>query len=206
MVDTSASTGQPETGDGTVPRFLHALFREGTLRMPPRCTASITTGAANRLHPERLRLEKELKGLRSESGTSLYDALYFGARALESRTGRRVIVVISDGADTTSSKTFQEALKAVHAVDAAIYAVMVVPVVNDPGRHLAGENALIALAASTGGRVFAATLGDMLDSAFASILRVLRTQYLLGYYPRKVPYTKESFHRIAVKLHRPDCG
>jgi len=144
-------------------------------------------------------LESDLKQLKGEAGTSLYDAIYFASQALESRDGRRVILAVTDGADTTSVRDFHAALEAAHAADTAIYGIIIVPVASDAGRHVAGENALTSLALGTGGRVVAATWGDVLDSAFADILRDLRTQYLLGYYPRDVPYTTERFHQIEVK-------
>jgi Ca-activated chloride channel family protein len=43
-----------------------------------------------------------------------------------------------------------------------------------------------------------------LDQAFSDILRDLRTQYLIGYYPRNVPASRDPFHRISVKVLKPD--
>jgi Ca-activated chloride channel family protein len=43
-----------------------------------------------------------------------------------------------------------------------------------------------------------------LDEAFSDILRDLRTQYLLGFYPRNVPKTRDRFHKLNVTLQRPD--
>ena len=37
---------------------------------------------------------------------------------------------------------------------------------------------------------------NVLDAVFEEILRDLRTQYLLGFYPKDVPLTKDSFHKI----------
>ncbi|HPQ16175.1 MAG TPA: hypothetical protein PLP04_13150, partial [Bryobacteraceae bacterium] len=34
--------------------------------------------------------------------------------------------------------------------------------------------------------------------------RDLRTQYLIGYYPKDVPPSKDRFHRIQIKVNRPD--
>ena len=42
-----------------------------------------------------------------------------------------------------------------------------------------------------------------LDQAFTDILTELRTQYLLAYYPKDVPLTKERFHRLEVRVARP---
>ncbi len=206
LVDTSASTGA-RLGEETesVLRFINALFRQGNEN------DAITLYSFN--HDVTLetgftrsdkRLEKELRTLKGEAGTSVYDAIYFASRTLRHRKGRRVIVVVSDGADTTSIKTFQGALEAVHAADAVLYGIMVIPVTADAGRHIAGENALISLATTTGGRVFAAALGEVLDGAFDSILADLRTQYVIGYTPRGIPYSTNRFHRVEVKLKRPD--
>jgi Ca-activated chloride channel family protein len=134
----------------------------------------------------------------------MYDAIYFASRELEERDGRRVIVVVTDGGDTTSGKTYHEALEAAHMADAAIYSILVMPIRNEAGRNIGGENALTTLAQSTGGRVFSPSLGKELDRAFDEILRDLRTQYLIGFYPKNIPPTKERFHRLDVRVNRPD--
>ena len=77
-----------------------------------------------------------------------------------------------------------------------IFPVLVVPISNNAGRNIGGENALTTLAQRTGGRVFAPTVGKEMDQAFDGILRDLRTQYLLGFYPKDVPPTKERFHTL----------
>ncbi len=204
LVDTSASTAillGEETS--SVLHFLKAFFRQGhpadavslySFNQDVALKSSFTRRVA--------RIEKELKTLKADAGTSLYDAIYFAARALQHREGRRVIVVVTDGADTTSVKDFQDALEAAHLADAVIYGIMIVPVTNSPGRNIAGENALITLCTDTGGQVFPSTLGEMFDSAFQNILRDLRSQYLLGYYPKNLPYSAGRFHRLRVTVNR----
>jgi Ca-activated chloride channel family protein len=81
-----------------------------------------------------------------------------------------------------------------------IYPVLVVPITNEAGRNVGGENALTTLSLRTGGRVFAASLGAALDQSFDQILRDLRTQYLLAFYPRGVPPTRERFHALDISL------
>jgi Ca-activated chloride channel family protein len=63
---------------------------------------------------------------------------------------------------------------------------------------------LISLSQSTGGRVFYPTVGPALDAAFDEILRDLRTQYLLGYYPRNLPPSKSGFRQVSVRLKNPE--
>jgi Ca-activated chloride channel homolog len=149
-------------------------------------------------------LEQRLKGIKGEAGTSLYDAIFLAAGELEGRDGRKVIVVVTDGGDTTSSKDFHAALKAAHLADALIYSILVMPITNDAGRNIGGENALTTLGQRTGGRVFAPSIGTELDRAFIDILKELRTQYLIGYYPKNVPLTKNPFHTVTLKVNRPD--
>ncbi|MGH9630196.1 MAG: VWA domain-containing protein, partial [Bryobacteraceae bacterium] len=132
----------------------------------------------------------------------LYDAVYMASEDIVEREGRHVMVVVTDGGDTVSSKNFHDALEALHDADAIFYAILVMPVTNDPGRNVGGENALAGLAASTGGRVFHPSVGPGMNDAFDELLRELRTQYFLGFYPKNVPPTKERFHRIEVKTKR----
>ncbi len=206
LVDTSASTGiQLGYETESASRFLRALLKEGN----PKDSASLYSFT----HDVHLRssftrnlgrLDRELKELRAEAGTSLYDAIWFASRAISDRNGRHVLVLVSDGGDTTSAKTFRDALDAAQMADAVLYSVVVIPVPNPPGRNIGGEHALITLSQSTGGRVFTPELGPALDEAFREILRDLRTQYLLAYYPKNVPPTTDRFHRLRVELNRLD--
>lgn len=149
------------------------------------------------------RLEGAMKGLKAEAGTSLYDAILLGAAELGERDGRRVMIVVTDGGDTTSMTTFHAAMEAAHKNDAVIYAVLVVPIENDAGRNIGGEHALTQFAGGTGGKVFQPTVGAALDRAFESILRDLRTQYLVGYYPKNVPLTRNGFHTVKLETSTP---
>ncbi|MBI4874436.1 MAG: VWA domain-containing protein [Acidobacteria bacterium] len=205
LVDISASTAKDlryETE--SVARFLKAVFREGNPGDEVALYAfnyNVTrrSGFTRRLE----RLERELKQLKAEGSTALYDAIYLAGRDLEERGGRHVMVVVTDGGDTDSAKRFQDALKAAHRADAVFYSILVMPILNDAGRNIGGENALATLAAGTGGRVFYPSLGPGLDQAFDEILKDLRTQYLLAFYPRNVPPAKDGFHPLRISLSRP---
>jgi Ca-activated chloride channel family protein len=149
-------------------------------------------------------LSRALRSVQPESGTSLYDAILLASEELAGREGRRVMIIITDGGDTTSNTTFQQALRATHAIDAVIYAMIVMPIKSDAGRNTGGENALKALAGNTGGATFVQLGVENLDEAFDQILRNLRTQYLLGYYPPPLPESNETFRPIEVRVARPD--
>jgi Ca-activated chloride channel family protein len=133
----------------------------------------------------------------------MYDAVWLASRDLDGRDGRHVMVIVTDGDDTTSSKDFNTALQAAQFADTVIYPVVIVPVTNDAGRSIGGEHALATYAQRTGGRIFTPSNGPELEQSFTQLIHELRTQYLVGYYPRNVPPTSNPFHTVAVKLSRP---
>ena len=202
LVDTSASTGIELRYElDSVSRFLRVLLGEGnsddtvalySFNWQVTLLSSYTRRFA--------RVDSMLKQLKSEGGTSMYDAIFLASRELEYRPGRHIIVLVTDGGDTTSSKDYHQALEAAQLADTILYPVLVIPITNDAGRNVGGENALTTLAAGTGGRVFTPSLGAQLDRAFDDILRELRTQYLIGFYPKEVPPNKDRFHTLKVNV------
>jgi Ca-activated chloride channel family protein len=149
-------------------------------------------------------LESALRKLKGEAGTALYDAIYLAAQDLEDRDGRHVMVIVTDGGDTTSVIDSHKALAAAHMSDAVIYPVVVLPITNDAGRNIGGENVLTFMAQGTGGRTFLPTVGAQLDKAFTDIINDLRTQYMIGFYPKDAPLTRDRFHKLEVRLTRPE--
>ncbi len=206
LVDISGSTAKDlkyETDSAT--KFLKVLLGEGNLED----TVSLygfnyeVRQFKNYTH-SLLSLTAAMKELHGEAGTSLYDAIYLAARDLEDREGRKVLIVVTDGGDTTSYKSLKQALEAVQLADAVIYPIVVIPIANDAGRNVGGENALKFMADGTGGKTFLPSLGPQLDRAFSDIVDELRTQYLLGFYPRNVPLTSDRFHKLEVRVSRPE--
>src|SRR6266545_6806901 len=138
--------------------------------------------------------------LQALGATSLYDGIYLAADYIKSAQGRRVIVIVSDGGDTTSNKSLLEALAQAQKSDALIFAVFTGnPWPSQNLRDLAAERALEALTGETGGEVLKPKLTPVkngsrhdeetveislkeLDRAFTSLAEQLRTQYVLGFY------------------------
>ncbi len=139
------------------------------------------------------------------SATALYDALYLGAQALETRKGRKVLVVITDGGDTVSQVDYKEAVRSAQEAEAIVYSIIVVPVEASAGRDIGGEHALIQISEDTGGKYFYATSVPQLDDAFRKISDELRTQYLLAYYPAQ-RFSDSNFRRIEVKVEGGSVG
>jgi Ca-activated chloride channel family protein len=150
-------------------------------------------------------LQEKVKKIHGQAGTSLYDAIYLAARdGLESRDGRKAMVIVSDGGNTTSAKDSHQALEAAQMADAVVYPVVVMPVTNSAGRNTGGEHALTFIAQGTGGSPFFPMLGAQLDRAFNDIISELRTEYLLGFYPHNVPLTRDRYHKLTVRVKQPD--
>jgi Ca-activated chloride channel family protein len=206
LIDTSGSTSTNLRYEITsVEKFLRALLREGN----PGDAASLyafndEVTKLNSFTRREQPLIDSLKDLRGKAGTSLYDAVHLASRDLAGRNGRHVIVAVSDGGDTTSIKKYADAFESAQNADAIIYPILVIPITNDAGRNLGGERALDTLASGTGGRVFQPMGAGELDEAFTQILRDLRTQYLVAYYPRNLPAEAPRFHLVRVELSRKD--
>ncbi len=147
--------------------------------------------------------ERALHNLHGEGGTSLYDAIYLGSDTLLQRSGRHVMVIVTDGGDTTSYKHYGDALAAAQRADVVLYPIVVVPIAAEAGRNTGGEHALATLAESTGGRIFYPESFERLDAAFGDILRELRTQYLIGFYPQGVHEAPKRYHPVKINTANP---
>lgn len=148
------------------------------------------------------RINRGIKNVRIGAGTALYDAIYLGGQRLARREGRKVLVVITDGGDTTSAVDYHEAVRAAQHSDALVYSIIAVPIAASAGRNTGGEHALIQLSQDTGGKHYYADTAAGLDKVFQQISRELRTQYLLGYYPVR-RLASSDYRRIEVKVERP---
>lgn len=147
-------------------------------------------------------IESGLKDLQPGYATAMYDAIELAARNLAGMQGRKIIVVISDGGNTTRGTTYQQAYRAAVRAEASIYSIIDVPVEASAGRELGGEHALITLSEDSGGKFYYGG-EDKLDAAFRQLSEDLRTQYLIGYYARARP-AADDFRRIAVTLAHPN--
>ena len=148
------------------------------------------------------RIEEGIDHIRLGAATALFDAVYLASRSLDRRQGRKVMVLITDGGDTISKFTYQEAVRAAEEAEALVYSIIVVPIESSAGRETGGEHALIQLSEDTGGKYYYATSMSQLDDAFRQISDELRTQYLLAYYPSQ-RLSNSQFRRIQVALTGP---
>ena len=144
-------------------------------------------------------IDRGISRVRTGAATALYDTVYLGSDALMERRGRKVMVVITDGGDTVSKTSYQEALREAEQAEVIVYSIIIVPIENSAGRDIGGEHALIQLARDTGGKYFYASGMEQLDAAFRQISDELRTQYLIAYYPSE-RLSDSEFRRIEIKV------
>src|ERR1700761_4533224 len=137
-------------------------------------------------------------------GTLLYDAVYLAAHdKLRSETGRKVIVILTDGGDQGSQETIKSAIEAAQKANAIAYVILIA----DRGFYMSqgaiytGSSQMDQLARETGGRVInVGNNGRKLEDAFDQIQDELRTQYLASY----TPLNKDAdgkFRKLDI-----DCG
>jgi Ca-activated chloride channel family protein len=156
------------------------------------------------------KLVHTLSRLQPGGSTALYNAMIQGAKYLRAAEGRHVMVVLSDGDDTSSASTLAQALNEVQRSDAVVYAVHstgVAPSVNV--QDLGGEFVLKAMTEDTGGRAFFPPIykeqdkeARDLDDIYRRIAAEVRAQYLLTYYTNGES-RDGRFRSIRVELKRP---
>lgn len=140
-----------------------------------------------------------------DGGTSLFDAIIAAGAYLRPYGGRRVIVIVSDGAETTSRADFDTTVQHAMADDCQIYVVQTGLYENANLRALAAERRMEEFAAQTGGAVYISKSVEDLDRAFAQIAADLAQQYILSYYPA-VDKRDGHYHLIAVRVKtRPNA-
>jgi Ca-activated chloride channel family protein len=130
-------------------------------------------------------LQAAVRRMPPGAGTSIYDAVLLGSRALARRgeERRRVIILVTDAGETTSRADFDAARKEAVRSSALLYTIVIRPVKSESGRNTAGEHALETMTDTTGGAMFYPDTPQELGAIFDRIDRELRTQYLLAYYP-----------------------
>src|SRR6266446_861122 len=130
-------------------------------------------------------LQAAIRRIPAGAGTSIYDAVVLGSRTLGRRgtDRRRVIILVTDAGETTSTSDFDAARKEAVLSSTLLYTIVIRPVKNESGRNTAGEHALETMTDTTGGAMFYPDTPQELGAIFDRIDRELRTQYLLAYYP-----------------------
>jgi Ca-activated chloride channel homolog len=126
---------------------------------------------------------------REEGLTSLIDATHVGMLIGESDVGRSLLIVFSDGVDTSSWLTAASVVETARRGDVVVYGVEV-------GERRASFTR--ELTDVTGGRLFAVESTKDLAATFSKILEEFRNRYLISYSPQGV--TRGGWHRLEVRV------
>ncbi len=143
-------------------------------------------------------LEDAILSIRAGGSTKLYDAIWVSVNELlRHEVGRRMLVILSDGADTQSMTRDNEALKVAQEQDVVIYGIGV-----RSGRFDSDFGKLKKFAEGTGGLFFNSKVDlQKLREAFRRINRGIKNQYALGYVSTN-PRRDGSFREIKVRMKR----
>jgi Ca-activated chloride channel homolog len=160
---------------------------------------------------DREAVRKGLESITPFGSTALHDSLDKAARDIASHgEGRRAVVVLTDGIDTSSQRTSDEVIARSRALDVPIYAVSVVSPLDDPAspsflgkketaQAVAAMETLSRYAALSGGTAFRVSNPAALTAAADRIAGELKHQYRLGW---DAPQGPARFRRVVVQSTR----
>ncbi|HTG35438.1 MAG TPA: VWA domain-containing protein [Thermoanaerobaculia bacterium] len=129
-----------------------------------------------------------LEQLQPDGGTSLWEAIFFSLGQLRGISGRKALVVYSDGIDEAERATFSICLKAARESGVPIYLIVSNPRAErgEDGGFLAEPAAVKfqKLADAGGGQVYFIHPNEDLAGVYGQILSELRSQYTVAFYPK----------------------
>lgn len=142
------------------------------------------------------KLYRSMAGLRAEGSTALYDAIVFGLYQFTGVKGKKALVILTDGKDTTSKFDYETMLEYVRKSGIAIYGIGL----KISGADLDVKYKLNKLANVTGGQTFYIDSAKHLDAVYKQINDELRSQYLLTYYSTNPNASKDQWRKVEVKV------
>ena len=156
--------------------------------------ALVTFNTGVRVHPaltsDTAAVKTAIDRAEPSGETSLVDASFAGMMVAESDVGRGLVIVFSDGLDTSSWLGPKAVLDVAKRADAVVYAV---------SAGLAGRaDFLRDLTEQTGGRLFQIESTHSLSAVFLEVLEEFRQRYLVSYSPAGVP--QEGWHQLTVRV------
>lgn len=203
VIDTSESMGWKVTGEPKIDIVKNASFRVIDELHPEDQMLLIafnkTPQLVTPLTSDQKRFSQDLLFQSVEGGsTALLDSIYFALDKIKDQSGRKIIIVCSDGEDTASYLRFDEVLSNVIASDATILSFGTMSLSSS---SLRGRYILEEMAKASGGYAFFPTSLDSLRRVMEKLRQSMRSQYSLGYSPIKGP--DGSWRKIELACKRP---
>jgi len=194
MVDTSGSQGRVLNDErGASMRFLEEVVRENkdqvfimqfdsAVRISQALTSSVGQLAEALAYVD-TETNRQLR-IQNGGGTLLYDAVAKASNeVMKQRTGRKALIVLSDGVDFGSYGSLEDAVDAAQRADTLIYSILY----SDPGFYGLfggghdGRRVLQRMSDQSGGSFFEVSKKQTVDRIFEILQEELRSQYSLGY-------------------------
>lgn len=139
-----------------------------------------------------------------EAGTAFFDSIYDSVtEKLAATSGKRALLIFSDGEDNSSSHEMMETLEAAQAANVQIYTIRYTETKHGKltARNKYGTKVMDRLAEDTGAMHIDATKTDPKEY-FQKIAEELRLSYELAYYPTN-PNMDNNFRKIKIKTRQP---
>lgn len=133
------------------------------------------------------------EGRSTYGSTALFDSLYLAANdQLTKVDGRKAVILLTDGDDTSSKATYEQALAAVIKSGAMVYVVSKAKAIRAIARRYPeivarlnrAEFLMTELATRTGGQIFSPLKDDEMKETYAKVARELKNQYIITYVPK----------------------
>lgn len=147
-----------------------------------------------------------LDSLRADGNSDLFEAIVFSLQQLRGADGRKALVVYSDGIGEGEQTSYRACLREARRANVPIYLIVTNYRAARAAAPGSGESLdsyaerLDRLAAATGGRAFFVMPSLNPGEIYSEILRELRSQYLLTYYPREA--TQEVWRKVDVEVKK----
>ena len=147
-------------------------------------------------------LVSDLRGLDYGNATRLFDAAAMSFDELVGVEGRRVLVILTDGEDTSSKTSFRTVMERARNEDVMIYAIGLSSEYFDGVRVVRSkpDGALRRFAEETGGGYFELKKTSELASTFTRVVQELHSQYALAFV---APRLDNKVHKLTVRLKQP---
>jgi VWFA-related protein len=200
LIDTSRSVAPKlKFEQDAATSFFRSILRETDRAMLVEFDSGVTLVQDFTNDPNKL--ARGISKLRAAGGTALYDAIQITCdEKLIRETGRKALIILSDGEDESSTATLQQATEMALRAEATTFAISISKGgFFGVGGSEKGDDVLEDIAKETGGRIFFPFKIEDLDEAFRQINQELRSQYSIGYLSTN-PLRDGSYRKIEIKV------
>jgi Ca-activated chloride channel family protein len=147
------------------------------------------------------RLVERIRGRKPDGSTALYDAIGVYLNGAQGQDGQKVLVLYTDGGDTTSSLSFRDMLDLCKASDVTVYAIGYLE--HQGSGRMQQRSELERVASLSGGQAYFPGVAKDLDGVFEKIQQELASRYALGYLSSDTR-ADGAWRSVEIKLLRKD--